>query len=107
MGNMPVEGGMRPTRSRGEEKGGGGRDGVISASNGNGQVKDAAKGRVSMDGDDSKWRARMSRSLSCDRKEFQQMGVEAAGKQAGDHWAIVIVTFAALAAVTYFTMPAT
>jgi hypothetical protein len=111
MGNPSGEGvETRQTRSatRGDERRE--RDGVIaSRANGNGHVKDGMAVRKSLDGDDSKWRARMSRSLSCDRTEFAQMSVEADEKKSagGDHILVVLLTFGTLAAISWYTMPAT
>lgn len=111
MGNPAGEGvETRQTRSatRGDERRE--RDGVITSANGNEHVKDGRAVRKSLDADDNKWRARMSRSLSCDRTEFAQMSMEAEAEKksaGGDHILVVLLTFGTLAAISYYTMPAT
>jgi len=60
------------------------------------------------DTEHTSWRYRVSRSLSLDRVEFEKSwkSPEQAQPQR-DHWLIVMATYAALAAVTWFTMPPT
>mmetsp|Transcript_28314 Transcript_28314/g.55210 ORF Transcript_28314/g.55210 Transcript_28314/m.55210 type:complete len:362 (+) Transcript_28314:38-1123(+) len=73
-----------------------------------GEACDAAKSDRSTDDDHTHWRYRVSRSLSLDRAEFEKAwkGPAKLEPQA-DHWLLVLLTYATLAAVSWFTMPPT
>ncbi len=69
----------------------------------NGEKRDRARQEES---GDRQWRSRVTRSMSSDRKEMEELAASGSGIQkSSENHVVMIATFALFAAITWFTMP--
>ncbi len=72
----------------------------------NQSVQNGKRDRARQEAEDRQWRSRVTRSMSSDRKEMEELAASGSGiEKNSDNRIVMIATLALFAAITWFTMP--